>query len=364
MVFTMILFTIASATILSCSASQRPQERSAQSTFNRYEYASLHMGSRCTIVLYAPSERAAANAARSAFDKIHEIELVLSDYNPQSESMQATAQPHGQWVSASPVFLDVMERSQQFYKLSNGAFDPTVGVYTYLWRRAKQSNSIPTHSQLKNAQRSAGFDHIDIDLPNQRIRFNRPQMILDFGAIGKGYAADRALDVLRDHGFHIALIDLGGDLAFGQSPPDHPNGWSVTIQTGISTDWQTSIHSSGLATSGDLERHYESNGVRYSHIIDPRTGMGITDARAVSVKAHDATTADALASIVSILGDEMTKQLESQFPGVQIWVVQADTLNNANNETHSFSWPIEHVCEQDSRIEPCSQNQAAFSLSS
>lgn len=333
MVFTTILLISASATIPSCNASQRPHTRSAQSTFNRYEYASLHMGSRCSIVVYAPTERSAADAVRDAFAMIHQVELALSDYNPESESMCATSQPHGQWVPASPVFLDVMMLCQQFYELSDGAFDPTIGVYTHLWRQAKQIGSIPTQDELAIAKSSFGFSHVRLDTENQRIRFDRPDMIIDFGAIGKGYAADRALQVLKEHGLDIALVDLGGDLALGNAPPDSFDGWSVSVQTGLGLDWETSMHSSGLATSGDLERFYQHQGIRYSHIIDPRTGLGLTQASAVTVHAADATTADALASIVSIVGDEFVDRFEKEFPGTRFWVVSSpiDGLENSRS---------------------------------
>ena len=315
--FTLTLLLGANAPLVSCAANNT-HAASGQSTPTRYEFASIQMGSRCSITLYTDSEPRAAAAAEHAFDTIAAIEDALSDYRPNSEAMRATAQPAGRWIAISPVLNEVLARSHEFFLLSSGAFDPSVGSITHLWRAAKREQRIPTPEQISQAQESVGFDLIELDRINHRVRFQRPEMILDFGAIGKGYAADEALRVLRTHGITVALVDMGGDLALGDPPPEHPEGWQISVQTGNSVGWSTRIHSAAIATSGDLERYFEHNGVRYSHILDPRTGMGITAPRAVTVIAPDSTTADAAASIVSVLGQHAVPILEEAFPGIQI----------------------------------------------
>jgi FAD:protein FMN transferase len=329
-VFNLILLLGASALIMSCGATNKSLTRSEQCTLNRYEYASIHMGSRCSIVLYAPTENQAAEAVNKAFVRIAQVEQVLSDYRSNSESMLATSQPSGEWVPASPTFIEVLELSKGFFEISEGAFDPTVGVYTHLWRSAKNTNRIPTQDELAIAKYSVGFEHVSVDHQNMRVRFDRPNMILDFGAIGKGYAADCALAVLSDLGYDSAIVDLGGDLAIGRSPPGDAVGWVVTVQPGNSAEWSSQWSSSGIATSGDLERHYVYRGIRYSHILDPRTGLGVTYPRAVTVVAEDAATADALASIVSVVGEGAISLLQSEFSGVQVRVDTGRAFENSH----------------------------------
>lgn len=275
------------------------------------------MGSRCSIVIESESEPDAVHAAAAAFDEIARIEQVLSDYRADSESMLLTKQEPGTWHPVSPTIMDVLLQSRDIHNRSQGAFDPTVGGYTHLWRQSQ----LPTRAALEAASGRVGFGLLQLDQINNRIRFEQEGIILDFGGIGKGYAAQRAMDVLRDRGFRIASIDMGGDLVFGDAPSEHPEGWRVEIITGISETRIEYLTNSAIATSGDLERFYEYNGVRYSHIVDPRTGLGITQRRAASVIANDGALADALASAISVLGQEHIDIVQEQFSGVRITVV-------------------------------------------
>ena len=330
MFFTLVLLLGANTPLISCAA-HNTHAASVQSTPTRYEYASIQMGSRCSIILYTDSEPKAAAAAEHAFDTIAAIEDTLTDYRPNSEAMRTAAQPAGEWVAISPVLTDVLDRSRVLYQLSGGAFDPTVGGFTHLWRAAKREQRIPTEEELKRTSASVGFGLLELDAAAQRVRFEKPGIILDFGAIGKGYAADKALGALREHGINTALVDMGGDLAIGDPPPDQPSGWSIRVQPGNSAEWTAPLHNAAIATSGDLERHYEHNGVRYSHILDPRTGMGVTAPRAVTVIASDATTADAAASIVSVLGEPVIPALRAYFPDIIIRIATGEPFEQATS---------------------------------
>lgn len=279
------------------------------------------MGSRCTIVLYASSEPAAARAAAAAFDQIAHAQRVLTDYDPNSEAMRLTAQPPDVWHEVSATLLQVLIRAEDIHNRTLGAFDPTVGAYTHLWREAKKQARAPTPNELRAASKRVGFMHIQVDPARSAVRFDTPGIVLDFGAIGKGYAAQLALDSLRDAGFPSAMIDMGGDLALGDAPPDQPQGWRVRIITGLSASEERTLTNCAVATSGDLERYYEHEGVRYSHILDPRTGMGVAQRRAATAIAPDAALADALASAISVLGEAHASALRAEFPGVEITLV-------------------------------------------
>ncbi|MEX0875840.1 MAG: FAD:protein FMN transferase, partial [Phycisphaerales bacterium] len=272
---------------------QRPE---GQVTLNRYRFARILMGSRCEIVLYGPKEPAAAGAAGAAFDEIARIERVLSDYDERSEAMVLMSREPGVWHEVSMTLLDVLLMSRDIHMRSEGAFDPTVGAYTHLWRQARAEQRISKRVELNERADSVGMAHLRIDPMAGKVRFDAREMVLDFGGIGKGYAAQAALDLLIDQGFAISSVDMGGDLAFGDPPPDRPVGWRVEIATGLRDSRSVHLANCAVATSGDLERYFEVDGERYSHILDPRTGVGIRQRRAVTVIAPDAAMADALAS--------------------------------------------------------------------
>lgn len=276
------------------------------------------MGSRCTIVIESASEPLAAHAAADAFAEIARIEQSLSDYRPNSESMQLMHLPKDTWHPVSEHLYAVMELSQDIHKASGGAFDPTIGAVTHLWRKPVD----PSRSQIDRALERTGLSKIQLDPDRSNLRFSTPGMILDFGGIGKGYAAQRALERIRSHGFEIATVDLGGDLALGAPPSGQPDGWRVEVVTGIRASRIEYLSRCAVATSGDLERYIEYQGQRYSHIIDPATGFGIPQRRAATVVASDGAVADALASAASVLGADNLSQLRAAYPNARIEVVE------------------------------------------
>jgi len=166
---------------------------------------------------------------------------------------------------------------------------------------------LPPDDQLAQARQAVGYRYLALDSVARTARLDRPGMRLDLGGIAKGYAVDEALKVLRAHGLPRALIDGGGDIRLGDPPPDRP-GWRVELTTvradGERATQERLLARRAVATSGDTYRYVEVDGVRYSHILDPRTGMGLTDERLVPVIAPTGMQADALASALSVLSSD------------------------------------------------------------
>ncbi|MBL1216690.1 MAG: FAD:protein FMN transferase [Planctomycetes bacterium] len=286
----------------------------------RHEFSRPAMGIRARIVLYAPNENAARHAAAAAFDRIEQLEQVMSDYRPDSELMRVcdrAGEPAP--IPISPDLFAVLCRSVEIARATDGAFDVTIGPVVRLWRQARKAGSLPSADSLAEARSRVGSRHMHLDSQEQSLRLDLPRMRLDLGGIGKGFAAEQAYRVLRDeYGLPGALVDLGGDLRVGTAPPDRPAGWGVAIQTHDPNRTDRIVHLTdcAIATSGDLDQFVEIDGVRYSHIVDPRTGLGLTTRVAVTVIGPDATTADALASAISVLGaDKGLEVLSDRFPG-------------------------------------------------
>ena len=280
------------------------------------------MGIEARIILYAPDGQTATSAAKSAFDRMVRLDEVMSDYWPESELMRVCRTGEsGNAVSISDDLFRVLTRAQSLSAATNGAFDVTVGPVVQLWREARQSGELPEADAVAEAQASVGWEHLDLHPRNQTVAFGQPGMRLDLGGIGKGFAADEAMAVLVDQGISSCLVELGGDMLLGQPPPDAP-AWRIAVQLENEAAHPSLIELAnvGVATSGDTEQFVEIAGRRYSHIVDPRTGLGLTNRIAVTVIAPDATTADALASAISVLGPEDGLALLRHFKGASALV--------------------------------------------
>ena len=275
--------------------------------FERYRDVRPAMGAAFEIILYAPDDTVAQRAFDAAYQRIDELNRVFSDYDPESETSHLCRQaPMDQPVAISPPMAHVLQFALSLSEKTGGAFDVTIGPLSRLWRRARRQGQLPSDARLEEARASVGYRHIELDPVNHRVRLTASGMRLDFGAIAKGYASDQALDAMQTVGVTRALINGGGDLTLGEPPPG-TDGWRVGIAPLKADDPPSQVlHLArcAVATSGDAWQFVEIEGVRYSHILDPRTGIGIQNRSTVTVLAPDGMVADALASAVSVLGPE------------------------------------------------------------
>ena len=276
---------------------------------NRYHYTQLHMGVPVRILLYAPDEPAGERAATAAFARFAELEASMSDYRPASELMRLCARAGGPPVPVSPDLFRVLERAQEVARRSEGAFDVTVGPYVALWRAARREGRLPGKEALEQARRLVGWQKVHLDAKERTVRLEVAGMRLDLGGIAKGYACDRAREALAEQGCRRVLIEAGGDIVAGDPPPGAA-GWRVRIaQARGGTPPALSLARAAISSSGDTEQYVTIDGTRYSHIVDPRTGLGLTSRVAVTVLAGDGLTTDSLATAVSVLGPERGRPL-------------------------------------------------------
>jgi FAD:protein FMN transferase len=277
------------------------------------------MGVPFRIVLYAASGGEARLAANSAFERIRSLNDKLSDYSLESELSQLSrGSGKGRAVKVSDDLWRVLKAAQDVSQPSEGAFDITVGPAVNLWRHARRLQELPRADRLAEARSRIGYTNIVLNAKSKTVLLRVPEMRLDLGGIAKGYAADEALKVLRQNGIRRALVAAAGDVALGHAPPGE-KGWKIELTTLEDTNAPPPrfmfLQNVGVATSGDMFQRLEIDGVRYSHIIDPRTGIGLTNRILVSVIAPDCMTADALATAVSVLGAEKGLQLIDRTKG-------------------------------------------------
>jgi thiamine biosynthesis lipoprotein len=277
-----------------------------------YEAVEPHMGTLVRIKLYADTQAQAAQAFEAAFARIHELDEMLSDYQPESELNRVTRQPPETPVPVSADLYRILEASQELAESSSGAFDVTIGPLSHLWRDARKQGHPPDPQAIKEARARTGFHKLHLDPKNRTARFDEARMQLDAGGIAKGYAADCALAVITKLGISSALVAASGDLAFSNPPPGR-RGWKIRLEANGQV---LELANAAASTSGDAEQHLDSDGARYSHIIDPATGIGLTRDIVVSIVAPNGITADGLTKVVSVLGAEKGLRLAARDPHV------------------------------------------------
>lgn len=298
----------------------------AAEELQRFDRSELHMATAFTIVVYADAEPVADTALTAAFARIAALDARLNDYNPESElSALSRRAPTAEPVPVSDDLWRVLELSQAWARRTDGAFDATVGPLTTLWRQSRVRRRLAAPERLAAARAAVGHGLVRLDASVQGVVLAGTGMRFDLGGIAQGFAADAALAVLEDHGLERALVNASGDIACGLPPPGK-SGWRIGIAATRPDDAPTSfVHLAecGISTSGDAFQSVEIDGVRYSHIVDPRTGLGLTERRSATVVAPDCTTADALATALCVLGVDRGLALVEALPGVEARIVTA-----------------------------------------
>lgn len=302
------------------------------------------MGVPWTVTLYASTEAMGRAAAAAAFAEVERLNGVLSDYDETSElSRLSAAAPTVAPVEVSDDLWRVLERSVAIRDRTGGAFDPTVGPLTTLWRQSRRSGALPRPDKLAAARVAVGPEKLVLDRDRQAAKLMASGMRLDLGGIGMGYAIDRALEVLRNRSIAAAMVDASGDVGVSGPPPGSP-GWRIEVApldpTATGAEWQTLVLvDAAVTTSGDARQGVEIDGVRYSHIVDPRSGVGVVGPAAVTVIANDCTTADALATAASVLGPAEGLRAVAAEPGAAARFVWLEA--GVPREARSSRWPAQ-----------------------
>jgi thiamine biosynthesis lipoprotein len=309
--------------------------------WSRLEFSRPEMGLPFRIVLFADNPMKGTNAAETAFQRIEDLNQKLSDYEYDSELSQLSrSSGSNQFVTVSTDLWKVLRHADTISRVSGGAFDVTVGPVVNLWRKARREKKFPNRDLLRDAMARIGYTNVVFDPERRAVKLLKRDMRLDLGGIAKGYALDEALHVLKTNGIQRALVTGGGDMRAG-APPPGKRGWRVELAP---SDWTNSppprfvlLRHQGMATSGDLFQHVELEGVRYSHIVNPATGLGLTDRSQVVVIAPSGMEADALSKGVSILGPKRGLALANQFPRTHARIAHINTAGKLEEaETPRF----------------------------
>jgi thiamine biosynthesis lipoprotein len=288
----------------------------------RYSYEKGMMGSPFKLVFYASGDSLANLAAKRAFERIEKLNEILSDYRDGSEiNLLSARSGSGKWVPVSKDLFDILAVSQDISKKTDGAFDATLGPVVQMWRHATRKGIFPSQDEIREALEKTGYAKMQMDKSKQSILLTQKGMRLDIGGLGKGYAAEEAIKVLKNMGIKSAMMDAGGKIVLTNSPPG-TKGWNITISNGSDSLKTMELSNVSLATSGPTYRFMEYKGVKYSHIVDPKTGIGLLFHVRTTVISPDGTVADALATAFSVAGIDKSKTYLKDFPGSRVWLVE------------------------------------------
>jgi len=327
-------------------AAANPQREAAVPSLQKFTFAEPHLGTIVQIQVYAPEEGEAKEGAAAAFARIAELNRILSDYDPESELMRLVRSAKvGQRMPASSDFCAVLDASLQLARRTKGAFDPTLSPVIQLWRRARRTRELPQPALLEAALQRVGYQFVTVDTKAGTVTIQKEGLRLDFGGIAKGHIAEEALKVLREKGLSRSLVAISGDIAAGDTPPGEP-GWRVGIAPLDKPDGQPSrflkLVNMAVSTSGDAYQSVEIAGIRYSHIIDPKTGVGLIERRSVTVVAPHGMQADGLDTAALILGPQAGLKLIADTPDCAGLYLEAGPDGLIAHETErlkAFFWP-------------------------
>ena len=301
-----------------------------QQHLEKYEYIRPEMGTVFQVVVYAPDAETARQAADAVYARAHELNSLLSDYDPESEisrlSRLTDSGPMTASVAVGPDLWRILERAVEASRRSNGAFDITVGPCVKLWRRSHQMGELPSPERLAMARESVGWEAIKLFPETHSVQLLKPKMRLDVGGIAKGYTAMEMVRMLRERHLPRAMAGAAGDIAVGDPPPGKSH-WRVAVQALEHPDKSAGyveLRNASISTSGDTERYVIIGGIRYSHIIDPRTGLGLTRRIGATVIAPDGSMADSMSKPLSVLGPEEGFKIIESTPGAAARVVTID----------------------------------------
>ncbi len=282
----------------------------------------MHMGTLVSITTVAPSQEIAQASIEAGFREIKRLEQLFSTWIPTSELSQVNAAAGREPVVVGPETLELVSRSLEMARLTEGGFNIAVGPAVEAWSVTERER-IPTREELQSLRLLVDWTMINIDSQARTIFLPKPGMRIDVGGIGKGYAADRAVDVMRKMGAKGGVVALSGDIkTFGDLPgmQGFPVGIRHPRQEGelIAT---VDLKNEAISTAGDYERYFEREGVRYHHILDPKSLQPARQCQSVTVIAAEGTVADGLDTGIFVLGPEKGMALVEQLPDVEAIII-------------------------------------------
>ncbi len=330
-----IAATLAAWLGLACLATAAHAQRSGDApppaaVPTKVQYADHAMGTNVTVWLWTADERGAAQAAEAVFTEMKRLDQVMTTWDPRSEVSQINAAAGVKPVVVSAETYAVIARAMDVAKRSKGLFDITVEAFRGLWKFDEDMDqSLPDPAEVTRRLALVDWKAVVLDARKRSVFLRRAGMKITLGGIAKGYAVDKCAKLLRARGFTSFMMQAGGDMYVAGKKGREP--WTVAIRDprGQPNTFFAfaPVEDHSFSTSGDYERAFVKEGVRYHHILDPRTGQPARASRSVTVRAKDAFTADAWSKVLFILGPAASLELIKREKLTDFEVVWVDDKN-------------------------------------
>lgn len=298
-----------------------------KTSLHRHQATRLSMACVYAIEVYGPEAAALPHIVEDAFDEVDRIDRLMSHYKADSPLSRLNREAARRAVRVEPELFDFIAEAMRYNRESNGAFDITVGPLMKVWGFFRGEGGVPSPGELAAARRHVGSGHIVLDPAAKTIRFDDPGVEIDLGGIAKGYAVDRAVKLLKERQVAAALVSAGGSTIYGLGAPPGRAGWDVTIQDPLDarkTALTVALKNRALSVSGASEKFFESGGVRYSHVMDPRSGVPVQGVLSVAVLTDTGTAGDALDNALMVLGQESSRAYLERLPGTEAFFFLPD----------------------------------------
>ncbi|WP_273274058.1 FAD:protein FMN transferase [Maribacter polysiphoniae] len=295
------------------------------------------MGTQIRLVLYASDKEKADSVSVLAFQRIDELNTILSDYLVNSELNLLCVKKPGTYEVSDDLYR-VLKKADSVSKLTEGAFDVTAGPLIGLWRKARMTKKMPGQTELSITRERVGYNLLQLTAPN-KVRLNVEGMRLDLGGIGKGFAADEVIGILEMNGIFSGLIDMGGDIRVSGPPPEREYwilGFSYFDRQGKECFQKIKLKDGAVATSGNLYQFVEINGIKFSHIINPKSGLALKDGIQVTTISRYAAEADAFASAFSVIGLDPSILRDADYQHLEVFMTNQSTTGYEQWESSGF----------------------------
>ncbi len=311
----------------------------ADASLKRFEYSLPRMGTIFRVEMYAADGAHASKAAEAAYARAEELEQIMSDYRPDSELNTLAREGCKAPFPVSQDLYDVLTRAMWISHESGGMFDVSIGPVVRLWRAARKSGQRPGRRGHRQSPGAGELpQHCDGSAKSHRVP-EAPGMILDLGGVGKGYAADQMLATLEAQGIHRAMVVAGGEVVVGDPPPGK-FGWNVTLDTAASAESAVScsvlLNRGAVSTSGDEHQFFVTNGHRYSHVINPKTGWALEGQSSTTIVTRNFHSPDGLCTALSLMPVADGIRVAESIPGVAVLMVRRVNGEWKSYTSHGF----------------------------
>jgi FAD:protein FMN transferase len=286
-----------------------------------FEDSRISMACTYGIVAYGRDDQAIPRFLSEALDEVDRIDRLMSNYKPESPLSEVNRDAGKRAVRVSPELFDFLAECLRYSRESEGAFDITVGPLMKTWGFFRGEGRIASDSELAAARSRTGYRHVILNARDSTVQFDRDGMEFDLGGIAKGYAVDRVILLLKARGVERALVSAGGSTIYGLGTPPGKEGWPVRIDE---AGMQVTLKDRALSIAGSSEKFFEVGGVRYSHIMDPRTGRPAQTVLSVAVLTGNGTAGDALDDVFYVQGVDWSRRYLDRIPGTEAYFFLPD----------------------------------------